>query len=69
MVSDVNNLSVTCYADEKARVTKADSANNIQMQFRFCPCCDKKGYYKIPRHYERCRYCGYLRILLPGQDF
>jgi hypothetical protein len=34
-----------------------------------CPCCGRKGLYKIPRQYERCRCCGLHRILVPGQDF
>lgn len=38
-------------------------------KFVHCPCCDKKGFYKVPCRYERCRYCGFYRMLLPGQDF
>ena len=69
MVSGMDNPSVTCYPGEQAKAIKANSFNNIRVKFDFCPCCDRKGYYKISRRYEHCRLCGYHRILLPGQDF
>lgn len=43
--------------------------NNKGRKLNYCPHCDKKGLYKISRSYERCRYCGIYRLLIPGQDF
>ncbi len=43
--------------------------NGESLKFSFCPCCGRKGLYKVPRSYERCRCCGLHRIILPGQDF
>ena len=39
------------------------------LKYKSCPLCGKKGYYKVPRAYEHCRFCGLHMILLPGQDF
>ena len=39
------------------------------LKYQLCPLCGKKGYYKVPRTYEHCRFCGLHMILLPGQDF
>ena len=38
-------------------------------KFTYCPHCHRRGLYKVRYHYERCRYCGLYRVLLPGQDF
>ena len=38
-------------------------------KFIYCPHCHRRGLYKVKYHYERCRYCGLYRVLLPGQDF
>jgi len=38
------------------------------LRFRYCAWCGKKGMYKV-RRWERCRYCGISRLLVPGQDF
>jgi hypothetical protein len=43
--------------------------NRNGVRYAYCPSCSKKGYYKVPRQYERCRCCGLHRILPPGQDF
>jgi len=43
--------------------------NGNGVRFGFCPHCGRKGLYKVPHQYERCRCCGLHRILLPGQDF
>jgi len=43
--------------------------NNSRARFDFCPCCGRKGLYKMLYSYEHCRYCGLHRVLLPGQDF
>jgi len=48
---------------------KRGNRNGRRLQFGFCPCCGRKGLYKVPRGYEHCRCCGLHRILLPGQDF
>ena len=45
------------------------SGNGNGVRFGFCPYCGKKGFYKVPHRYERCRCCGLRRILVPGQDF
>jgi len=42
--------------------------NGNQIKFFCCPECKRKGLYKNG-HSARCRYCGYRRIILPGQDF
>ncbi len=47
---------------------KGENRNN-GLKFAYCPCCNKKGLYKVARRYERCRCCGLHRVLLPGQDF
>ena len=49
-------------ADTEARQRK-------KIKFAICPCCGRKGYYKVWCNYEKCRYCGFYRLLLPGQDF
>ena len=36
--------------------------------FTDCPACGRKQLYKRG-HLERCRKCGYYRILPPGQDW
>ena len=38
-------------------------------KFIYCPHCQRRGLYKVRHQYERCRYCGLYRVLLPGQDF
>ncbi len=48
---------------------KRGNRNGNGVRFGFCPCCGRKGFYKVPCRYERCRCCGLHRILLPGQDF
>ncbi len=50
------------------RNEKGENRNN-GLKFAYCPCCNKKGLYKVARRYERCRCCGLHRVLLPGQDF
>jgi len=37
--------------------------------FTLCPSCNSKQWYHVRSAYERCRSCGYFRLLLPGQDF
>jgi len=48
---------------------KRKKVNNTGLTFIICPHCGKKGLYKVRYAYERCRYCAFHRLLLPGQDF
>lgn len=61
---DVNNRVA-----QKWQTQKENKSQGKGLRFEICPHCGKKGFYKIPRLYEYCRYCGLHRILLPGQDF
>lgn len=35
---------------------------NFPHKFDCCPKCFKKGLYKVPQKYERCKYCGYMKL-------
>ncbi len=39
-----------------------------RLQFSVCPRCGQKQMYKYKRQ-EKCRNCGVVRELNPGQDF
>jgi len=59
MVTAVSGIAIN------EQVTKRENGT----KFAYCPCCSRKGFYKMRYRYERCRYCGLHRVLLPGQDF
>ncbi len=61
------NVASSVAANRQNGKTRNNRGNGIR--FGFCPCCGRKGYYKVTRRYEHCRCCGFQRILLPGQDF
>ena len=64
-----NYLGVVDIVMLQSVTKKPNIGSGRGLRFMSCPHCGKKGYYKIPRLYERCRYCGINRMLLPGQDF
>ena len=63
------HASVTYVPDVNGRNGKRGNGNGSGVRFGFCPYCGRKGFYKVPRQYERCRCCGLHRMLMPGQDF
>ncbi len=69
MVNGVERPSVTSSMNEKERNKKISKGHGNGLKFGFCPRCGKKGYYKVSRAYEHCRFCGLNMILVPGQDF
>ncbi|HEY83120.1 MAG TPA: hypothetical protein G4O01_07550 [Dehalococcoidia bacterium] len=55
--------------ESKTKSGKETRAEAHRLELKRCPHCGRKGYYKMPRRYEHCRFCGLHRILVPGQDF
>jgi len=67
---ETNNLPNSAQSFGLERSGKQNIKNNGKgLKYKLCPLCGKKGYYKMPRAYEHCKFCGLHMILLPGQDF
>ena len=64
LIKDAKHLNQALSLDKEGGM----KGNGNLIKFSLCPCCRKKGFYKNG-HSEKCRYCGYWRIVLPGQDF
>lgn len=69
MVNGDEHLSTTSSMTEKEPDRKISNSHANRIKFSFCPRCGRKGYYKVSRNYEHCKFCGLHQILLPGQDF
>ena len=69
-MAETNNLpdSAQSFGFER-RSVRIINSNGKGLKYKLCPLCGKKGYYKVPRAYEHCRFCGLHMTLLPGQDF
>lgn len=67
-MAETNNLpdSAPSFGFERRTVR---IINGKGLKYTLCPLCGKKGYYKVPRAYEHCKFCGLHMTLLPGQDF
>ena len=69
-MADSNNSTYSIQSSGLERSGKQNIKNNGKgLKYNLCPLCGKKGFYKLPRAYEHCRFCGLHMTLLPRQDF